>query len=241
MVTGVSGFVGSALLEYLVSKPFHKVVVTTRRTEIEFQADVDSVAVGNLTKMTDWNKALNNIDCVIHLAARVHVMHDNSVDPLSQYRAINVESTINLARQAANSGVKRFIFISSINVSGAVTLTKPFFEGSALRPHSDYAVSKLEAEDALLELAKETGMDVVIIRPPLVYGFNAPGNFSTLLKLVCKVPFLPFGLVKNKRSFISVVNLCSFISLCIDHPKAANEVFLISDNRVVSTTVAFFS
>lgn len=235
LVTGATGFVGSALVDYLALNSSHKVVVTTRRTDIVFPADVDHIYVSDITENTDWGEALNNIDCVVHIAARVHVMNDCSADPLSEFRVVNVDGTINLARQAADASVKRFIFLSSIGVNGSMTLVEPFWEGLPPKPHSAYAISKLEAEHELWTLSKEVSMEMVVIRPPLVYGLRAPGNFGTLVKLVSSVPFLPFGLSKNLRSFISIDNLTDFIYSCITHRKAAGEMFLVSDGEDVST------
>lgn len=234
LITGATGFVGRVLVEYLVSNSTHKVVVASRRTNITFPVGVDHVEVSDLTESTCWNQALNNVDCIIHMAARVHVMNDSSADPLSEFRSVNVDGTLNLARQSVNAGIKRFIFISSVGVNGATTLARPFSDNLAPKPHSAYTVSKLEAENALWKLSTETGMEIVVIRPPLVYGRNAPGNFGSLTKLVQKLPFLPFGLTDNKRDFISVRNLADLLMTCANHPNAAGHTFLASDGETVS-------
>lgn len=183
----------------------------------------------NINANSDWSDCLKDVDAIIHLAA---VAHNNSSDP-DYINEVNVKGTVNLAQQAAKSGVKRFIFMSSIGVLGNST-SKHFDENTISAPHSQYAESKLLAEKELLQIAQQTGLEVVIIRPVLVYGNGAPGNFGKLVNLVNKVPMLPFALCKNKRSFISVDNLVDFISVCITHPKAANEVFCISDGTDVS-------
>ncbi len=183
-------------------------------------------------------EALCGIDIVIHTAARVHVMNDDASEPLEEFRKVNRDATLILARLAADSGVKRFVFLSSIGVNGNNNF-KPFTEHDQPAPHDLYAISKWEAEEGLLALALETGMEVVIIRPPLVYGPNAPGNFGNLVKWMKKSIPLPFGAIQNKRSLVALDNLVDFIALCADReksPKAANQVFLISDNEDVSTT-----
>ena len=186
----------------------------------------------------DWSQNLVGVETVVHLAARVHMMHDNAADPLAEFRAINLAGTINLARQAAGAGVRRFVFLSSIGVNGAATeLNKPYTSDDTPAPHSYYAVSKHEAGIGLREIAIETGMQVVIIRPPLIYGANAPGNFGSLLRMVRRGVPLPLGLAThNRRSFVSLNNLVDFIITCIHHPNAANQTFLVSDGCDLSTT-----
>ena len=180
---------------------------------------------------------LKGLDAVIHLAARVHVMNDSSLDPLVEFRVVNTEGTLNLARNAAAAGVKRFIFLSSIKVNGESTSSRqPFSNSDKCRPEDSYGQSKSEAEEQLLKLGKDTGMEIVIIRPPLVYGEGVKGNFSSLMKLVGKGYPLPFRAIShNKRSLVSVYNLVDLIKVCIDHPKAANQVFLVSDDDDMST------
>ncbi len=185
----------------------------------------------------NYTQALTGCDVVIHCAARVHIMHDNSTKPLEEYREINTAGTMNLARQAVVAGVKRFIFISSIKVNGESTSTgKPFSVKDIVHPEDFYGQSKAEAEKQLMSLAKDTGLEVVIIRPTLVYGSGVKGNFESLLSLVYKGMPLPFGCIRdNKRSLVSVRNLVDLIVTCIEHPKAANQVFLVSDDHDVST------
>jgi nucleoside-diphosphate-sugar epimerase len=173
----------------------------------------------------------------VHLAARVHVLHYAVEDPLAAFRAVNVGGTLNLARQAICAGVKRFVFISSIGVNGSQTTKgKSFSESDKPKPHNAYALSKWEAELGLLQIADETGLEVVIIRPPLVYGANAPGNFGSLLRAVKLGWPLPLGTVRNQRSLVALDNLVDFIITCITHPLAANQTFLISDGQDLSTT-----
>jgi UDP-N-acetyl-alpha-D-quinovosamine dehydrogenase len=194
--------------------------------------------VADLSDLNDISVDMfHNVDIVIHTAARVHIMNDTELDPLTEFRRANTNSTLKLARQAAISGVTRFVFLSSIKVNGEVTEGKqPFRSDDNSIPEDPYALSKYEAEKGLLKIAQETGMEVVIIRPPLVYGPAVKANFSVMMKWVNKGVPLPFGAVHNQRSLVALDNLVSFIIHCIDHPKAANEVFLISDNEDVSTT-----
>lgn len=242
LITGATGFIGMTLVENLV-KASYDVVALVREPSLILPKDVVQVVSGD---MTDWSvmnpssktkmkQALLNIDVVIHLAARVHVMADSSNDPLTEFRALNRDATLALARVAAQAGVKRFIFLSSIGVNGNNN-SEPFTEQDKVCPYQFYAFSKLEAEQELLTLAASSKMDVTIIRPPLVYGPKAPGNFSTLMYWMNKNVPLPFGAIHNQRSLIALDNLVNFIILCIDHPKAANETFLISDDEDVSTT-----
>lgn len=225
LITGSKGFIGSNLTNRLKDKytviGHGKTGASMSNTSDFFTVDIDS--------KSHWKECLSGISTIIHLAA---VAHNKSNDP-NFINEVNINGTINLAQQAVGNGVKRFIFISSIGVLGNRTSTF-FDENSMVSPHSDYAISKLKAEEGLLKIAKKTGLEVVIIRPVLVYGTGAPGNFSQLLNLVNKVPMLPFALCHNKRSFISVDNLVDFISVCITHPKAKGEMFCISDGADVS-------
>jgi UDP-glucose 4-epimerase len=229
LVTGASGFLGRNLID-----TFTFDVVTLGRTNL-FKNDFFHRKEINSNE--NYEEALIGCDVVIHCAARVHVMHDSSTDALNEYNEVNTAGTLNLARQAANAGVKRFIFVSSVKVNGESTqLGKPFTEKDVRNPEDFYGKSKSEAEEQLLELANETGLEVVIIRPTLVYGPGVKANFASLLKLVSKGLPLPFGCIKhNKRSLVSVKNLVDLIITCIDHPKAANQVFLVSDDHDVST------
>ncbi len=231
LLTGSTGFVGSALLAELKKLPEFRVIAAVRSAVSPASDDV--VVVGNIDGTTDYSAALNGVDVVVHAAARAHIMHDEVADPLVEFREVNVEGTLNLAKQAVAAGVKRFIFISSIGVHG-LNSSRPFKETDAEAPHDAYAVSKYEAEQDLRKLSTETGLEVVIIRPPLVYGGAAPGNFRSLINLASKSVPLPFGSVNNHRSMVYVGNLVSFIIRCIQHPMAANHTFLVSDGEDVS-------
>jgi nucleoside-diphosphate-sugar epimerase len=227
LVTGSNGFIGSALTSKL--KLTDKVISHVRSNCVH-PISSDYLKV-NIDSQSNWNEFLTDINTIVHLAA---VVHDNSND-IDYIDEVNVKGTINLAEQAAKSGVKRFIFMSSIGVLGNSTTNKlPFDEHSFTAPHTKYTQSKLDAEIALLQIAKETDLEVVIIRPVLVYGKGAPGNFGKLVNLVNIMPMLPFALCENKRSFISVNNLVDFISVCINHPNAKNQTFCISDGTDVS-------
>ncbi len=227
LITGSNGFIGSTLTNKL--KLTHAVIGHGRSSCNSLNTS-DFLKV-NIDSHSNWKEPLIDINTIVHLAA---VAHNNSNDPV-YINEVNVKGTINLAEQAAKSGVKRFIFISSIGVLGnSTTNTLPFDEYSNAAAHSQYAQSKLDAEIALLKIAEESDLEVVIIRPVLVYGTGAPGNFGKLVNLANQVPMLPFRLCKNKRSFISVDNLVDFIAVCITHPNAANETFCISDGNDIS-------
>ncbi|MDX2505434.1 MAG: NAD-dependent epimerase/dehydratase family protein, partial [Gammaproteobacteria bacterium] len=237
LVTGATGFLGAAIVRQLVDDVRYSPVATARRKTSNLVSGLQPIIVGNLGASTDWSSALSDVEVVIHTAARVHVMDDTANVPLTEYRKVNFEGTMNLARQAVQAGVKRFIFISSIKVNGEETvLGKPFTADDAPNPVDPYGVSKAETEQALLELAASTGLEVVIIRPVLVYGPGVKANFRSLMKWMYKGVPLPLGAVYNQRSLVALDNLVSFIIHCIDHPKAANEIFLISDGEDVSTT-----
>ncbi len=227
LLTGATGFLGSALLGHL-SKP----ILVGRAEPKDLNGQFFS---REMATDTDFSGCVENVDVIIHCAARAHIMNDYTEDPLAEYREVNVAGTLKLARQAAAAGVKRFIFISSIKVNGESTTGRlPFTELDALAPLDPYGISKMEAEIGLQKIASETKMDVVIIRPPLVYGAGVKANFLNLLKLASKGLMLPFGSVHNRRSMIYLENLVDFILRCIDHPAAANQIFLISDGEDVS-------
>ena len=191
-----------------------------------------------LSADSEWSSLLVNVDVIIHTAARVHVMNDHSCYPLTEYRCVNVKGTFNLAHQAAQSGVRRFIFVSSIKVNGEETkLDHPFSASEEPAPIDPYGISKYEAEIGLQKIAKETGMEVVIIRPPLVYGPKVKANFATLMRLIARGLPLPLGAIHdNRRSFVALDNLIDLIMTCITHPAAANQTFLVSDGEDLSTT-----
>jgi nucleoside-diphosphate-sugar epimerase len=234
LLTGAGGFIGRALCVEAVARG--TAVRGASRSQSGLPKGVENVVIGSIGGSTDWGAVLNGCNVVIHLAARVHVMQDANVDPLAEYRRVNVLGTLNLAQQAAKSGVRRFVFISSIGVNGAATAQKPFTSDDQAQPHSPYAQSKYEAELELQDLAAKTGMEVVIIRPPLVYGPGAPGNFGSLMRwLRLGIP-LPLGAIHNQRSLVALDNLVDLIVTCLTHPAAANQTFLVSDGEDVSTT-----
>lgn len=238
LVTGATGFVGSAVVNGLSSRPDFTVRAVARCINHTFPSVVDVSLVSNQTFDTDWSDALHNVDVVIHAAARVPVIHDIDADHLNEFRQVNVESTLNLSRQAIDVGVKRFVFISSIKVNGDGTFLGGSFKADdSPAPTDPYGTSKMEAEIGLRLLAKNNGMEVVIIRSPLVYGPGAKGNFASLIRLIQSGLPLPLGAVKNnRRSLISIDNLVDFITVCIDHPGAANQTFLVADGEDLSTT-----
>ena len=233
LITGASGFVGQAVLRCLYTQQGCR-VNTLSREAFDTAYPVEQFMTDFTQGNSQLEAALKGVDTVIHLAARAHLLNDTAEDPLANFRAVNVHGTVNLATKAASAGVRRFIFISSIGVYGN-TSESAFTETSSFHPHSDYALSKLEAEQQLKELSQQLGFELVIIRPVLVYGDNAPGNFGKLVNLTARLPFLPFGLCRNRRSFISVDNLAEFICLCTVHPDAADEDFVIADYPAVST------
>jgi nucleoside-diphosphate-sugar epimerase len=229
-VTGASGFVGKALCAEL----FKRNMPLTPVTRVCLNAEC--IAVGEIDGSTDWTAALHQCHTVVHLAARVHVMHDASHDPLHAYRCTNVQGTLNLARQAAAAGLQRFVFVSSVKVNGESTVVgHPFGPDDVPAPQDPYGISKMEAEQGLRKISAETGMEVVIIRPPLVYGPGVKANFAALLRAVQRGWPLPLGAVHNQRSLLALGNLVDFIIACITYPAAANQTFLVSDGQDIST------
>ena len=235
LVTGANGFVGRAVVDRLVADAA-PVRAAVRRVGATFPAPVAIVATGEIDAATRWGAALEGVAAVVHCAARVHRLGDRAGDPLAAFRAVNREGTVNLAKQAAAAGVRRFVFISSIGVNGAETFGRPFGADDAAAPHSPYAVSKHEAELALAGIGAETGLGVTVLRPPLVYGPNAPGNFATLLRAVHRGWPLPFGAIHNRRSFVAIDNLVDLIALVLRHEAAPGKTFLVSDGEDLSTT-----
>ncbi len=230
LITGYSGFVGSNLVKQLQSS--YQLNLLGRKP-----SNCGNVFTHNLDSSSLYSVALVNVEVVVHCAARVHIMDDTASDPLNEFRAVNTKGTLNLAKQAAAAGVKRFIFLSSIKVNGESTSGKaPFTASDKSAAEDPYGISKAEAEQQLLDLSKQTGMEVVIIRPPLVYGEGVKANFASLMRFVGKGLPLPFRAIKNnKRSLVSVYNLVDLIKVCIEHPKAANQIFLASDDNDLPT------
>ena len=238
LITGASGFVGSAVLRHF-QKQAALVRPVFRSTASAHKAAVNpknAAVVSDLAADTDWSAALKDIKVVVHCAARVHVMQETAENPLAAFRAVNVEGTLNLARQAAAAGVERFIFISSIKVNGEATfLDRPFKADDQPSPKDAYGVSKAEAEAGLRSIAAQTGMELVIIRPPLVYGQGVKGNFASMLRWVAQGWPLPLaGATQNRRSLVALDNLVDLIATCVQHPRAAGQVFLVSDGEDVS-------
>lgn len=234
LVTGATGFVGAALLRKLQQREGLEVLGLCRTLLASADTNTSLNAIGDLVD-ADLSVVLCGADVVIHAAARTHVMQEAATDPLAEFRRSNVEASLNLARQAAAAGVKRFVFISSIGVNG-FNRDWPYTEQDAVNPHDPYSVSKHEAEQALQTLCAERGMELVIIRPPLVYGPGAQGNFGKLMGLCSKSIPLPFGSINNRRSMIYLGNLVDFIMQCATHPAAANQMFLVSDRHDLSLT-----
>lgn len=233
LVTGSTGFVGRALVRSLHQQTYE--VREAVRTKLASKSKSKSFIVGSIDSATDWKASLNSVDVVIHLASRVHVMKEFSANPWLAYKETNVLGTERLARMAAENGVRRFIFMSSIKVNGEATFGQPFTESDPPRPQDTYAHSKLDAEKILMEINKETGMEVIILRPPLVYGPQVKGNFLTLLRAVDRRKPLPFASVKNLRSLIYVENLVDVIVKCISTPEVGTKTYLVADNEKVST------
>jgi len=235
-ITGATGFVGSSLIKRLLQENVHLFAAVLDGEDAgHLPAGVGQVVVKPLSESSDYSSVLQNMDIVIHLAARVHVMQDTAEDPLLEFRKVNLHGTERLALQAAQAGVKRFIFMSTIGVNGNLTGNKPFTERDDPNPHNAYSVSKLEAEIGLRDISAKTGMEVVIVRAPLVYGPGNPGNFLSLLRAVAKGIPLPLASVHNQKSFLYVDNLADALVCCATHSRAAGQTFLVSDGEEIST------
>lgn len=235
LVTGPNGFVGKPLCAELLRRG-QSVRAAVRAADAP-TGKTEPAAIGQIDGATDWATALRGVDAVIHLAARVHVMSDAAADPLAEFLKVNLHGTVNLARQAARAGVKRLVYVSSIKVNGEATRNgQKFSETDPPAPQDPYAVSKWEAEQALQRIARETGLEVVIVRPPLVYGPGVKGNFAQMMEVVARRIPLPFAAVRNSRSLIYVGNLADALIACATHPAAAGQTYLVCDGEDISTS-----
>lgn len=246
LVTGADGFVGRMLNKRLCSAGFAIRAATLEPVEAgacyasqgePVTASIENVAIGDISSRTDWSEVMDGVDAVVHLAARVHIMRDDATNPLAEYRRVNTQGTELLARAAADAGVKRFVYISTIKVNGDTTRGRgPFSESDEPAPTDPYAHSKWEAEQSLRRIAEESSLELVVVRPPLVYGPGVRGNFLALLGLVDRGLPLPLGGTRNARSLVYIENLCDFLARCVDHPGAAGRVFLVNDGEDLSTS-----
>ncbi|PWQ95793.1 UDP-glucose 4-epimerase family protein [Leucothrix pacifica] len=238
LLTGATGFVGFTLIPHLCQQGY-SLSAAVRHVTDSLPSSIQQVPISDLLPSTDWTVALSNVDTIIHLAARVHVMHDTATEPLTEFRRTNTAATLNLAQQAATAGVRRLIYLSSIKVNGEATaLGQPFTAEGTYSPTilDPYGKSKQEAEQGLRLIAQKTGLEVVIIRPPLVYGIGVKGNFQSMMSWLYKGIPLPLGKVHNQRSLVALDNLVDMITICINHPAAVNQTFLVSDGEDLSTT-----
>ena len=236
LLTGATGFVGASLLRRLAADE-RAVRACARNAGARFPDRVETFALAGLDALTDWRGAFHGVDVVVHAAARVHVMNETAGDPLQEFCKVNVDGTLHLARQAVEAGVRRFVFVSSVKVNGEQTAPgRPFTADQAAAPADPYGVSKWRAEEGLRRLSEQTGLEVVIIRPPLVYGAGVRANFFNMMRWLYNGLPLPLGSIQNKRSLVALDNLVDLIALCIDHPAAANQTFLAGDGEDLSTT-----
>jgi nucleoside-diphosphate-sugar epimerase len=235
LITGASGFIGRALTLQAVARGL-PLRIALRRPDVDLAAGFETARISGLDADTEWGAALDGVAVVAHCAARAHVLREVSSDPLAEFRRVNVQGTLNLARQAIRAGVRRFIFISSIGVNGSETHLEPFTADDVAAPSSPYAQSKYEAESGLRLLSKEAGLELVVIRPPLVYGPGAKGNFEIMIRWIERGIPLPLGAIHNKRSLVALDNLVDLVLLCLQHPAASNQTFLVSDGEDLSTT-----
>ncbi len=233
LITGAGGFVGTFLVSEMARRRIPYRPVTRRRGQSSF-------IVGDIDGQTDWTAALEGVEVIVHLASRAHVTHETAPLSEARFRCTNVDATLNLARQAARAGVKRFVFVSSIKVNGELTSPeRPFTSADRPNPQNPYAQSKLDAELGLFAISRDTGLEVTVIRPPLVYGPGVKANFGTMMEWIDRGIPLPLGAVNNKRSFVYVGNLVDLIIVAARHPGAAGEVFVVSDGEDMSTTELF--
>jgi nucleoside-diphosphate-sugar epimerase len=238
LVTGASGFVGSALCAHLVLEGY-TVIGAVRGMPEKPLSGVEYRNVSSVNASADWREALVDINVVVHCAARVHIMSETSVDPLTLFREVNVKGTLCLAEQAVDRGVKRFIYISSIKVNGEATSEHPFNADDTPAPKDPYGISKWEAEQVLWEIAEKTGLEIVIVRPPLVYGPGVRANFLRLMQWIMSGVPLPLGAIDNRRSLVALDNLVDLIKNCLKNPQAINQIFLVSDGYDLSIKTLF--
>jgi nucleoside-diphosphate-sugar epimerase len=239
LITGANGFVGQALCEHLAAQQHSALALVRDLRSLFLQEQLTQYAKGleaDFTEISRFQSHLAGLDAVIHCAARVHQVRETAGDPLAAYRQINTAATLALAQTAASAGVKRFVFLSSVKVNGEFTSPGQPFAAHQAAPQDPYGISKWEAEQGLRELAAKTGMEVVIIRPPLVYGPGVKANFLTMMEWLHRGIPLPLGAIHNRRSLVALPNLVDFITLCLSHPEAANRTFMISDQHDLSTT-----
>ncbi len=238
LITGANGFVGTPLSKYLISAGHQVVgVIRSHDTLKIVNPNFQLKAIGDIDEVTDWKDCFSGVECLVHLANRAHVMNEQSINPLALYRKVNTAGTLHLARQAARAGVKRFIFISSIKVNGESSIPGQTLTSSdQYIPVDPYGLSKYEAELGLKLIAEQTGIEVVVIRPPLIYGPGVKANFLKMMRWVEKGIPLPLGAIQNQRSMLGLDNLINFIELCLTHPDATGQTFLVSDDHDVSTT-----
>ncbi|MGA4472129.1 UDP-glucose 4-epimerase family protein [Ectopseudomonas chengduensis] len=237
LLTGASGFVGRAVQARLLVDGVHRLRCAQRKAPITPAVGVEYCQAPSLEAEADWSLALAGVDAVIHCAARVHVMHEQAADPLAEFRRANVVGTLRLARQAVAAGVRRFVFVSSIKVNGEQTLPGQAYRADDISNATDpYGISKREAEDELLALAAETGLEVVIVRPPLIYGPGVKANFLSMMRWLQRGVPLPFGAIDNRRSLVALDNLVDLLVVCLTHPAASGQRFLVSDGEDLSTT-----
>lgn len=237
LLTGASGFVGRAVQARLLADGLHRLRCAQRKAPVAPLAGVEYCLAPSLEAEADWSQALADVDAVIHCAARVHVMHEQAADPLAEFRRANVEGTLRLAQQAVAAGVRRFVFVSSIKVNGEQTLPGQAYRADDVSDATDpYGISKREAEDELLALAAETGLEVVIVRPPLIYGPGVKANFLSMMRWLQRGVPLPFGAIGNRRSLVALDNLVDLLVVCLTHPAASGQRFLVCDGEDLSTT-----
>ncbi len=235
LVTGAGGFVGSGLCKALTAAGYRVRAATRGAGSLPGGTIHEQVAVGEIGADTEWNRAVQGVDAIVHLAARVHVMRDQSQDPLAAYREVNTHGTERLARSAAKAGVRRFVYVSTIKVNGEATRTAPFRDTDIPAPADPYGVSKYEAEQRLRRIGADTELQVVIVRPPLIYGPGVKGNFLSMMRVLQRGMPLPLASCMNRRSLIGLSNLTDLLVKCVTHPSAAGQVFVAADGEDLST------